>query len=97
MGWYDNPSADKFGPPPGSNDRFQQPRSTSPTTRLVNAGILLIGLRTLFDWYRGWAGHTSVRVGAGMIGLLVAELAVGRRRRRDRRDSPYSLDRHVTR
>lgn len=96
MGQYDTPSGERFGPPPGSDRRFEPPAST-PTRRLAYAGFGLVLLRIVADWYRGRAGETSLSLALLAVGLLVAELVLHQKRRKARGDTPFSRARHLTR
>ena len=93
MGLYDNPSADKFGPPPGSSE--PEPKPTGPSTgrRIVSVILLFPILKFAVQHYGGhawWAG-------GALLAILCGESFVAHRRRVERGDSPYSEDQHVTR
>ena len=94
----ENPSADKFGPPPGEQ-RFEAPKSRrSPQW---------FGALLLFSWVarfllervhsRGW---TAALVGLGILAIGVADYVAKRSLRAARRadgDDPYTPAQHITR
>lgn len=97
MGPFDNPSADKFEPPPGSRDPSPEPTGPRAMRFAVHAGVVVLLLRIALDLYRGRHG-TSAGVGAIAVALLVLEYVVrARRRTRSTHDTPYRPNQHVTR
>ena len=94
MGQYENPSADKFGPPPGSSDPKPTPTGPSP------AAVRIIGVLVFFPLLKlaveHYGRHTWWAI-AVMLVILWAEGYSAHRRRVQRGDGPYSPDQHVTR
>ena len=84
MGMQDNPSADKFGPPPGE-ERFEAPK---PRRRLQwSAAFVTLGLliaRVALDHIHA-TGRTAYFVIAGIVGMAVGEF-IRTKRARDARE-----------
>lgn len=97
MGTYDNPSADKFGPP--GQERFEapKPRRGPQWFTFVLFLALWIGRYQLEHLHaKGW---TAAAVGLAVVGIAVADYAM-RRRAHDKRtggEDPYSPPQHITR
>ena len=98
MGMHDNPSAGKFGPPPGQ-ERFEppKPRRGPQWFALVLFFALWIGRYQLEHIHaKGWM---AAAVGLAIVGIAVADYAI-RRRARDERtggDDPYTPPENITR
>jgi len=98
MGMYENPSADKFAPPPGQ-ERFEPPKP--------RRGPLWFGFAILAAFWIGryelehlhTQGWLAAVVGVGIIGLAVADYVMGRRLHDQRTggDDPYSPPQNITR
>ena len=91
----DNPSADKFDPPPGA-ERFEPPRPPRRGT------WLLIGLSTAYfavEQYTHWSHPRGAWAAVGLLlmVLLAAVHFVARRRLRPEEDKPYSDPQYITR
>jgi len=95
---YDNPSADKFGPPPGQ-ERFEAPKPRRGRQWFAIALVfaLWIGRYQLEQIHaKGW---TAAAVGLAIIGIAVADYVI-RRRAHDQRTGggdPYSPPQNITR
>ncbi|MGH9411030.1 MAG: hypothetical protein ACRD1V_16420 [Vicinamibacterales bacterium] len=97
-GLYENPSADKFEPPPSS--RPPEAPSTKPerSRALAGTAFLLViareGLRFAHFHVSGYAWLAPL----ALLVLSVASFAVDRKRRAEiGRDNPYTPAEHVTR
>ena len=98
MGMPENPSADKFGPPPGQ-ERFEPPKPRRGPQWFAFGLVLAfwIGRYQLEHTHAtGWMGAI---VGLAIIGLVVADVVMRRRIRRERneRDDPYTPPQNITR
>jgi hypothetical protein len=94
MGMYENPSADKFGPPPGQ-ERFEPPKP--------RRGPQWFALALFLAFYLGRYGLEHVRASGWVIpvvlfGVAVAEIVVKRRLRNQPDDSdPLASSQHIPR
>ena len=99
MGTFDNPSADKFGPPPGQ-ERFEptKPKRVRPWY-VIPLGVLYVVATSAnhLNRARGWGAAVFALVA---LGLGVADAFVDKRARDERRadrGDPYSHHQNITR
>ena len=102
MSMFENPSADKFGPPPENARREQEhERAGKPSTRgrgkdFLLAALALVGLGLQFaPWTRGWIGASLIVL--GLIVLVVEHLVQIRIRDERGGPEPYSPWNRITR
>ncbi len=91
---YDNPSADKFEPPPGQ-ERFEPPKSRRGPQWFAAALFLAFYIAR----YKLEHVHTSSwLISVVLLGVFVAEFVVKRRRRNERQTGdPYGPPRDIPR
>jgi hypothetical protein len=98
MGLYDNPSADKFKPPPTS--RPPDPPGTKPerSRALAGAAFVLVAAREGLRFaHLRVSGYTWLAP-LGFLALSIASFVVDRKRRAEiGRDNPYTAAQYVTR
>ena len=94
MGTFDNPSADKFGPPPGQ-ERFEppMPRRGAQWFAFVLVVVFYVAKYELEHVHaRGWV------IPAILTGVFVGEFLIKRRSREQRqRNDPYAPTPNVPR
>src|SRR4051812_8016071 len=97
MGTVENPSGDKFAPPPGE-DRFEAPPATrSRAWYAIPLMILLVVAR--FELHHNkWKGWAAGAAGLAAFGLGIGEYITARKLRDQRRgEDPYTPPQHITR
>jgi hypothetical protein len=95
---YDNPSADKFGPPPGQ-ERFEAPKARRGPQWFALALFLALWIGRYQLEHIHANGWMAAAIGLGIVGLAVADYAM-RRRLDDKRtggEDPYTPPQNITR
>jgi len=93
----DNPSADKFGPPPGQ-ERFEPPKPRRGPQWYAFALFLAFWLGRYELEHVHTTGWMAAVVGLGIVGLAVADYVM-RRRFHDKRtgdEDPYTPPQRIT-
>jgi len=96
MGSVENPSADKFGPPAGSEERFSAPQPRATARRLTRVALGLVVLRMALDSYERRLGH-SILFASALFAIMIAEWVIYFKRRDAAEDSPFSTGPRITR
>jgi hypothetical protein len=93
MEMHDNPSAGKFDPPSG-HERFEapKPRRTLQWSALLFTFVLLIA-RVALDHIHT-TGRTAYLVGAGLVGIFLADF-IRAKRGRDKHEDANRPDVHT--
>ncbi len=92
MGLYDNPSADKFAPPPGSSDPQPTPTGPKVISGLAILAIVLFAFKFLGPMFE----RKSVAGFAIYLAVLWATSWIKSKRDEDQARGPYSPEKHVT-
>jgi len=94
MGTPENPSADKFGPPPGQ-ERFEPPKPKARPAwfALAIAVLYLVAKTGLHSWHpTGWLSLAPLAI---VVALAIADVVVAKRQRDEREsDKPHQ---HISR
>ena len=94
MGRFDNPSADKFDPPPGA-ERFEAPRPARRGGWIALAlGAVYFGVEQVGRW---WHPRGALALIAVIALSLLAALQFAARRKFETEQNPYSEQQRVTR
>src|SRR5215471_1046131 len=97
MGMPDNPSADKFGPPAGQ-ERFEPPKPRRGPQWFAFVLVIAFWMGRYQLEHLHTTGWTATVVSLAIIGLVVADVVVRRRARRERNgDDPYTPPQNITR